>query len=60
MYIKKNNYEIQYCCGDGQCREYLVLSNKCRYLNDDDVTIIGDESGVYDDVPIEETKKLII
>ena len=54
-YIKKKDYEIQPCCGDGECGEYLILCNLCA--DDDDVTIIADESGAYDDVPAKETKK---
>lgn len=54
-YIKQKDYTIQYCCGDGQCGEFTVLCDLCE--SDDDVTIIGDEDGAYDDVPMKETKK---
>jgi hypothetical protein len=54
-YIKKKDYEIQPCCGDGECGECLILCNLCA--DDDDVTIIADESGAYDDVPAKETKQ---
>ena len=58
-YIKEKDYEIQYCCGDGQCGECLIICNRCNYWNDDDdhMTIIADESGAYDDVPEKETRR---
>ena len=58
-YIKEKDYKIQYCCGDGQCGECLIICNRCNYWNDDDdhMTIIADESGAYDDVPEKETRR---
>lgn len=58
-YIKKKDYRIQPCCGDGQCGEYLVF---CEFRHDfddsdDDIIIIADEGGAYDDVPAKETKQ---
>lgn len=55
QYIKKNDYEIVHCCGDGQCGEYLITCNLCA--DDDDVEIIADECGAYNDTPQKETKR---
>jgi hypothetical protein len=61
-YIKEKDYEIQYCCSDGQCGEYLIICNRCYFINDDDdhMTIIADESGAYDDVPKKKHEEQII
>jgi hypothetical protein len=58
-YIKEKDYEIQYCCRDGQCGEYLIICNRCYFINDDDdhMSIIADESGAYDDVPEKKTRR---
>ena len=61
-YIKEKDYEIQYCCGDGQCGEFLIICDLCNYWNDDadHMTIIADESGAYDDVPEKKLEEQII
>ena len=31
-YIKEKDYEIQYCCEDGQYGECLIICNRCFFV----------------------------